>query len=292
MPKSDLLTRMFSLLLILTIGIVPPASAQKTPPEDVPIFLPIVISQPGLIDIPAGEFRMGCDPAHNGSYSCQADELPIHTIYLHAYMIDRYEVTNAQYAQCVASNVCAAPVYDMSNTRNPYFSDPAYADYPVVFVSWSDAEDYCTWAGKRLPTEAEWEKAARGTYDSRIYPWGDGNPNCSLANSFDENSENYCIGNTSKGDTSRVGSYSPGASPYGVMDMAGNVFEWVSDWHQWDYYSISSSINPSGPPSGTTKVMRGGCFDNYWDILRVTFRFSYYLNYHGSFLGFRCAATP
>jgi len=212
-----------------------------------------------MVYVPEGEFSMGMD-ADAAWETCKQlvdkpgperylDVEPVHTVVLDAFWIDRTEVTNAMYALCVSTGGCRPSHETSSYTRSDYYGNPEFADYPVIYVSWNDAETYCTWAGARLPTEAEWERTARGT-DGRIYPWGNSSPSCSLLNSSP-------ISTACVGDTSRVGSTPPGASPYGALDMAGNVYEWVADWYGQDYYSQSPAGNPTGPSSGDWRVLRG-----------------------------------
>lgn len=167
---------------------------------------------------------------------------PIHTVYLDGYWIKETEVTNAEYLRCVQAGKCK----DLSSTDNPYLHDPAYADHPVVEIKWEQAAAYAAAIGGRLPTEAEWEKAARGT-SALIYPWGNSPPDNQHAN-------------FSGTGTQPVGSYPTGASPYGVLDMAGNVKEWVADWYALNYYKDSPLRNPTGPAEGHERVLRGGFY--------------------------------
>jgi len=247
-----------------------------------------------LLNIPAGNFLMGSSDADISNYlklfsgslrSWFTDEQPQHTVYLDAFWIDQTDVTNAQYAKCVAAKFCRAPANISSGRRNAYYGNSGFADYPMVNVDWNMAKAYCEWAGRKLPTEAEWEKAARGT-DGRIFPWGS-EVDCNKANYRD------CVG-----DTSRVGSYPAGASPYGALDMAGNVSEWVADWYDSAYYwfnnaysGIRTSSNPTGPDYGQSKVLRGGNWDYFSDGMRTASRADNDPTFAESDIGFRCAVS-
>jgi eukaryotic-like serine/threonine-protein kinase len=222
------------------------------------------------VKVPAGAFNMGSDTG-------APDERPVHRVSGSAFVIDRYEVTNARYAACMQAGACAAPALLSSFTRPAYFSAPELADYPVIHVSWGQAESFCAWAGGRLPTEAEWERAARGTADARTFPWGDSPPDCNKANFAG------CVG-----DTDRVGRRPAGQSPYGAFDMAGNVWEWTADWYEAGYYSRSPEQDPTGPDTGHLKVMRGGCWVSGTSSLRATCRKAELPSMWAPNVGFRC----
>ena len=229
-----------------------------------------------MVLVQAGAFEMG-------SQDGGSDESPVHTVTLDDYYIDKYEVSNELYAQCVEDGECQQPSSFRSYTRASYYGNPEFDDYPVITVDWEKAQTFCQWRGARLPSEAEWEKAARGT-DGRTYPWGEG-IDCTKANFEDESG--YCVG-----DTSSVGSYPDGASPYGALDMAGNVWEWVADWYDDDYYSISPYENPAGPASGQYRVLRGGSWFSLADFVRSANRVWSRSNGAGFIFGFRCARSP
>lgn len=237
-----------------------------------------------MVFIPKGIFRMGCDVEKEGR-NCQPDEMPLHSVSLEDYRIDRYEVTNAQYAACVAAGACQPPASIASTTRADYYTNPIYAYHPVINVTWWNANAFCLWVGKRLPNEAEWEKAARFGKLTRIYPWGDRAPVCTSLNF--QSDQGPCIG-----DATQIGSYPSGASQYGVMDMAGNVAEWVFDWHQNGYYYNSPSVNPTGPISGEYRVVRGGSWASLTENVRTASRDKLLPDTANLYVGFRCAAAP
>jgi formylglycine-generating enzyme required for sulfatase activity len=221
-----------------------------------------------MVYVPAGEFLMGSD-AGDASNS----ERPQHAVYLNGFWIDRTEVSEDQAAQCVAAGVCTG-LFALRGSQ-----------LPTHYASWEEARIYCAWVEARLPTEAEWEKAARGT-DGRTYPWGNSEPNNDIAN--------YTVVHTTANRVNEpVGTRLGGASPYGALHMAGNVWEWVADWFDATYYARSPYRNPTGPESGSEKVLRGGSANNSkWEI-RASYRFSASPtqgSLHG--MGFRCAASP
>lgn len=240
-----------------------------------------------LVYVPDGEFLMG-----EGDLG--------HAVYLDAFWIYQQEVTNAMFTNFLnimgnqsegGRNWLIASAWNVRIHRadSMWQVDDGYDDHPVNWVSWYGARAYCQWADARLPTDAEWEKAARGK-DSRIFPWGDG-INCDLANYLG------CVDGVPPdygglvGSTVPVGSYPEGDSPYGVLDMAGNVWEWVLDWYDWDYYQSLPNRNPNGPENGTYRVLRGGSWRNESDLLRTTYRLPRFPTRSTNRFGFRCALS-
>lgn len=224
------------------------ATTDPTPTMGIGSTLISPVDRVVMMYVPAGNFLMGSNLEKDPS--ADMDELPQHTIYLDSFWIDQTEVTNAMYTICVEAQGCP----DLGSAVS---KDPTKQKYPAVIAQWDYARKYCQWAGKRLPSEAEWEKAARGT-DGRIYPWGN-----TLAES---------AGGDSYFGIREVGSWSFDVSPYGVWEMASNIAEWVSDYYSADYYKTSPETNPLGPDAGTQHVMRGGSTVPQTRMLRTTYR--------------------
>jgi serine/threonine-protein kinase len=242
---------------------VPPTDT-TAPPTDTPQPTAVPVPE-GMVLVPAGTFQMGV-PA--------GDAAPVHSVTLAPFFLDQFEVTNARYRACEAAGGCTPPARRGSDTRGGYYTDPAFDQFPVLNVTWDQANAFCQNAGGRLPTEAEWEYAATGG-DGRRYPWG---------NDFDRT-----LVPVSVADTQAVGSFPGGVSPFGVYDMAGNVLEWVNDWYSDGYYAVSPPENPQGPDAGVRKVLRGGSFGNPdANIYLTTRRFSRAPNGADVDIGFRC----
>jgi formylglycine-generating enzyme required for sulfatase activity len=252
-----------------------------------------------MVYVPAGEFTMGSTDEEVDyalelcseeipNHLCTPDifqyEQPAHTVTLDGFWLDRYEVTNGQYSACVAAGLCDPPSRtEMKDVYGlPYYGNVASASSPVVNVSWYQAAAYCQWVGARLPTEAEWEYAARGP-EGHIFPWGDEPDRTRL---HFEGLETYI-------NTAPVGLYPEGASWCGALDMAGNVNEWVADWYFFDYYHRSPSENPTGPTTGEVRALRGGGWEtDYWFKVRAAYRSFSHPDDGFVTLGFRCAASP
>jgi len=292
--------------LFLVIALLSMIMAACAPKSNTPTFS----STPGIgstwtrpadnmvmVYVPTGNFSMG-DTAQQALTECQlpnnqddcnlsmfTNEQPVHTVSLDAYLFDKTDVTVAMYTKCVNAGACKKPV-------SPYYGDPTKDNYPVDWANWNDAQAYCQWAGARLPTEAEWEKAARGT-DGRTYPWGNNPPTCALANTPFPNA---CT--TGANGSTPVDSHPAGASPYGALDMVGNLMNWVSDWYSATYYTSSPSSNPTGPASGTDRVLRGSSWMGNIVGNRATVRASndpaevgYMFSGVGFPIGFRCSRS-
>jgi formylglycine-generating enzyme required for sulfatase activity len=227
------------------------------------------IAQPeGMVLVPAGEFWMGAEDGLQ-------DARPLHRVYLSSYWFDKYEATNNRYRQCVEGGGCTPP------KDRPTFEDRARAQHPVTNITWNQARSFCQWQGKRLPTEAEWEKAARGT-DGRRYPWGNDGE---VVKSRVRNGELKAGAN----GTESIGFQEATASPYAVFDLIGSVSEWVKDWYAEDFYQASPARDPQGPPRGSFRVLRGGEWDEKPPDLRASYRGWDDVTYWGPTLGVRCA---
>jgi len=225
-----------------------------------------------MVYVPEGEFVMGSNDG-------ESDEQPVHSVTLEAFWIDLTEVTNAMYDRCVQDGVCFRPLVHQSFLTS-YYYNPNYADYPVMYIDWFNARDYCEWAGVRLPTEAEWEKAARGT-DGRTYPWGEDAPNCSLAN----------LAGCSDRPSAAV-SHEASQSPYGALNMAGNVWEWTSSLDI--EYPYEAGDGREDLAVRDLRILRGGSWGTLANHLRTTRRYGddpKYNGYSASGFGFRCASN-
>ena len=259
MPKYKVLMVILSLVMAACMFTKSDAGATRTSERD------------GMVQVfvPAGSFIMGSaadDPR------ADEDEKPSHEVFLDSFWMDRTEVTNGKYLRCISAGACTPPA------RSIFYNKPEYAEHPAIGISWLQARDYCQWAERRLPTEAEWEKAARGT-DERIYPWGNSPPNADLANFNHQVTETVPVGTNAKG-----------ASPYGLLDMAGNSWEWVADGYQPDFYSRSPEENPVSDSPVNRRVLRGGNWDSNADGIRVTNRFWAFPGRNDTD-GFRCAQS-
>jgi formylglycine-generating enzyme required for sulfatase activity len=262
-------------VIVVTATPLPPTEAPIIEPTPAPTLVPVALSGPQsgttmkwidgstLVYVPASGFIMG----NNGF------DAPIHNVTLDGFWIYQTKVTNRMFAQCVAVGACTTPTQELGG---PVYSNPEYANHPVVGVTWDQSQAYCAWSQGQLPTEAQWEKSARGI-EGNAYPWGNEKPACDFLNL------GYCTGRTSE-----VNAFSSGVSPYGLYDMAGNIFEWVSDWYGETYYKDAPSVNPTGPESGQYRSIRGSSFESDFNQVESAIRHFGGQTYHSRDLGFRC----
>ncbi len=266
----------FSFLVLLLSGMFASAELAQAQLELLRKNRPVEQAVPPetpMVEIPAGEFAMGSDREQ-----ALEDERPMHAVWVDRFSMDLHEVATVQYAEFLAATDRSAPWHwhtvDLAQ----------HGDRPVIGVDWSDADAYCRWKGKRLPTEAEWEKSARGM-DGRLYPWGNRLPRTDLAN--------FSLG--ARFSYSQVlmpvRSYEQGRSPYGLYHMAGNVWEWVQDWYATNYYEVSPERNPQGPEPGQFKALRGGSWSDLPKYLLSYGRFKLPPETRNSYTGFRCAKS-
>lgn len=254
---------------------VAPPTPEPPTPEPTPTIVPVTLAGPQagaemawtdgsvLVYVPAGEFTMGSG----------LPDAPQRAVSLDSYWIYQTEVTNSMYAFCVKVGACTPPAQE---TGGVLYDNPIYASYPVVGVSWDMAANYCAWAGGSLPSEAQWEKAARGA-SGNLYPWGNQEPSCNLGNF------SGCVGALTD-----VTKYSASASPYGALDMAGNVFEWVNDFYSATYYNSAPPQNPTGPEGGEMRVIRSNSYESDFEQADASIRHYGGNAYHSRDLGFRC----
>ena len=270
----------------LVVGGVAPGHADHLTPKHDPWAQPWELERLALLDVPegmvpvpGGAFLMGSDPKVDRAAGPQ--ELPQRPVSLDAFEIDRYEVTNVHYLRFVLATGTAWPPFWM---QDPFLEK--MASHPVIGVSWEEATAYCRWVGKRLPTEAEWEKAARGE-DGRVFPWGNepaGWLKSNIAHPGSKRGFKYP-------PLANVNRYDRGVSPYGVYQMAGNVSEWVSDWFDPEYYQRNLSDNPTGPAAGELKVFRGGSWNEDPEVARSAGRNAGRPDRKSYLTGLRCART-
>lgn len=268
--KISNLAFLVMLLVMTACGGQLPAEATPTPGVlDIPI-------EELLVYVPAGGFQMGS--VEEIDLLARPDEFPQHLVRLDGFFIYRNEVTNYQYQQCVAAGICSPPTI-FEDGPSTHYPDPQFAAHPVVGVDWAQAGTFCNWVEARLPTEAEWEKTSRGQFGD-LYPWGEDEPSCTLSNMAG------CI--VDPPDTEKIGQFQPGESVYEAEDMAGNVWEWTSDWYLEDYYSVSPNVVPLGPEFGELKVVRGGSYDSTAEDLRSAARLALEPEDGYNNVGFRC----
>lgn len=253
-----------------------PAAVNKTPSPTPTSAAPVInllgpqrgttmtwVDGSTLVFVPEGKFIMG----HGG------EDNPEHEVYLSSFWIYRAEVTNQQYALCVAAGRCSPPNTENARKR---LNDRLYREHPVVGIDWTQAEAYCRWVDGRLPTEAQWEKTARGP-EGNLYPWGEGAPDCQQGNFND------CVG-----ETTQIDAYPQGKSYYEALDLSGNVFEWVADWYKAQYYNESPERDPLGPEIGEVRSVRGGSYLSPLEDVRPSKRFFLEPQQSRADLGFRC----
>ena len=290
----------YVLLIIIILAVLFSCEENEFDFSD-PLYKPVDPSP--MIQIDSGSFNMGSDystgidPIDGVSDEGFSDEWPEREVFVDTFSIETTEVSNAQYRACVLDDGCTDPQKDWSVTRDLYYLDSDFDDYPVLFVTWEQAEKYCRWLDRRLPTEAEWEKAAKGE-DESVFPWGFELPDCDMANfskiisEFGTDDEIIFTEACYK-DTLRVDQFQNYGSSRGVLNMAGNVSEWVADWYDPEYYENHNDPedlkNPTGPENGDHKVHRGGSFADNVYFIRTAYRGHASVNQGFSYIGFRCA---